>query len=78
MLYLIDVCVSDVRFLDPLLIAAKEKLRHLHELICSGAVWAEIGTESPVFSGLRAGIAPVSAPHLSKESEQGGREETTT
>lgn len=47
---------------------------------CSGAAWAAIGTESPIFmiTGLRAGIAPVSAPHLSKESEQGGREETTT
>lgn len=31
-----------------------------------------------IITGLCAGIAPVSAPHLSKESEQGGREETTT
>lgn len=51
--------------------------------ICSGAAWAAIGTKSPIFpgkegTGLRAGTAPVSAPRLSKESEQGGREETTT
>lgn len=50
---------------------------------CRGAAWAAFGTQSPIFlgkedTGLRAGIIPASAPHLSKESEQGGREETTT
>lgn len=46
-------------------------------MICSGTTWAVLSTKSPIFpgkegTGLCAGTAPVSAPRLSKESEQGG------
>lgn len=76
----VKVFAKALRFLDSLL---QRHEHHLHELNCSGATWAAFGTKSPIFpdkegTGLHAGTAPVSAPCLSKESEQGGREETTT
>lgn len=67
--------------------SSKTRERHLHELSCSGAARAASGAASPISPWQgghkarrrgRRGAAPVSAPSLSKEREQGGREETTT
>lgn len=71
----LSICNS-FEILGPPVLLLQTDEHHLHELNSSGTAWAAFGTQSPIFpdkegTGLRTGTAPVSAPCLNKESEQG-------